>query len=93
MYAIVDDYEEGGSGDSSHNDGFGAVLGAGIDQTTAIALVVSLTVCFGENSRIPLHRATNVFYKLLSEGAMILPLHKDSFSRANVSFSQSYSSS
>ena len=50
MYAIVDDYEDGGSGDSSHNDGFGAVLGAGIDQTTAIALVVSLTVCFGENS-------------------------------------------
>ena len=48
MYAIVDDYEDGGSGDSSHNDGFGAVLGAGIDQTTAIALVVSLTVCFGE---------------------------------------------
>ena len=55
MYAIVDDYEEGGSGDSSHNDGFGAVLGAGIDQTTAIALVVSLTVCFGENPQIAVH--------------------------------------
>ena len=49
MYALVDD--DGVGGDSAYNDGL-TLLGAGIDQTTAIALVVSLTVCFGENRPI-----------------------------------------
>jgi len=43
MYTVLDDYGDA-AGDAA-NDGF-AMLGAGIDQTTAIALVVSLTVCF-----------------------------------------------
>ena len=59
MYTVVDD-DGDDVGDSAYNDGF-AVLGAGIDQTTAIALVVSLTVCFGENRQIeiakPIHRS------------------------------------
>ena len=48
MYTVVDD---GDYAEDSANDGF-AVLGAGIDQTTAIALVVSLTVCFGKNCQM-----------------------------------------
>ena len=47
MYTVVSNEEVENAGSGAGGGGL-TMLGAGIDQATAIALVLSLTVCFGE---------------------------------------------